>query len=109
MSKFDDDFIRGSCLPVIASQRVRATTMSRYSLQNKSFLAVGDAHAGARIALDTIGRDRITQAVFRKLLHALDRFGKMRRLERHQHFLVGNAAITPLGKTRQGKTGLAGL
>src|ERR1700691_836663 len=41
------------------------------------FLAVGDAHAGAHVAVDTIGSDRIAQTVLRQRLHARDRLGQI--------------------------------
>ncbi len=72
-------------------------------------MRVGNAHAGAHVALDAIGRDRIAQAVLRQRLHAGDRLGQMRRRQRHQHLLVRHAAIAPLRKARQRQAGLAGL
>src|ERR1700682_805248 len=73
------------------------------------FPAVGNAHAGAHVALDTIGRDRIAQAVLRKRLHARDSLGEMRRRQRHQHLFIRHAAIAAFRIARQRQAGLAGL
>ena len=70
---------------------------------------VRHTHARAHVGLDSIGRDRITQAVFCQLLHARYRLGQVRRRQRHQHFLVRHAAVAALGEARQRERGLAGL
>src|SRR3954468_3375213 len=72
-------------------------------------LRVAHAHAGTDIALNTIGRDRITQAVLRQRLHAHNRLGEMFRLQGHQHLLVRYAAIAPFGIAWQGQAGLTAL
>src|SRR6185437_9319133 len=48
-----------------------------------SLLPVAHAHAGADVALDAVGCDRVAQAVLGELLHAGDGFRKMGRLQRH--------------------------
>src|ERR1700746_3771201 len=135
MSNFDEEFMLGSHLAVIASQRVRAkrgpmtgsakqSRVSRETLdwfvasllamtvvyvQTESLLPIRHAHASADVVLDTIGRDRIAQAVLGQLFHAGNGLGKKRRRQRHQHFLVRHAAIATLGKARQRQARLAGL
>src|SRR5712672_4078799 len=78
-------------------------------IRSNLFLGVGNTHAGAHVALNTVGRDRIAQAVLRKRLHAGDRLGEMPRRPRHQHLFVRHAAIAPLRIARQRQAGLAGL
>src|ERR1700745_464644 len=112
MSNFDEEFMLESHLAVIASQRVRAkrgpmtgsakqSRVSRETLdcfvasllamtvvyvQTESLLPIRRAHAGADVVLDTVGRDRIAQAVLGPLFHACNGLGKTSRRTRHRTF-----------------------
>src|SRR6185437_16939819 len=98
MSNLDEDFIseflRGVSLRAAERRRSPAfplfSGLLRFARNDWLLLSIRNAHAGADIALNPIRRDRVTKTVFRKRLHSRDRLGEIRRLERHQHLLIGH-------------------
>src|SRR6202012_83660 len=80
--------IRASrCRQMVGTAQTRLYPVVR-SRRRPSLLPGAHPHPGPHGGWYPRGRDRIAQAIFRKLLHAGDRLGEIGGLERHQHLLV---------------------
>src|SRR6185312_4684019 len=83
--------VRQSCPEGALSRRVAGPCAS-------ASLAVADRHAGAHVLLNAVLRERIAEAVLGERAHAFERLQQLVGRKRHQHLVVVDAAVAPLGK-----------